>query len=202
MKLNGVPWQKLFLEIVTILIGIMLALAIDEWQKENEKNQKANLIKEKILKEIRSNYQEIKGFNDIVKNRYKKLLEIESEVDGSQGFHTYTSRFVGYRFTELNDSAWKRANTGILANYIDDTFIEKAFHLYNWNNTLQTFHLKMNDFLYQPHSFDPDKAKYAWYISKRYKSQQISWSNIMLDEYAAFLEAYEPKQNKSVTADK
>ncbi|MGB0496069.1 MAG: hypothetical protein ACPGJI_06915 [Kangiellaceae bacterium] len=196
MKLDKISIQNLLLEFTAILVGIVLALAIDQWQQDREINQKAELAQNKILKEITSNFKEVKEFNEIVKSRYKKLKAIEKVVDGSKGFHEYIHNFVGYRFTELNDSAWQRANNGILANYMDEEFIEQALHLYNWNNTLQTFHLKMNDFLYQPYFFDPKQAKYAWHVSQRYKSQQISWSNSMLKAYSKFMENYSNNMNE------
>ncbi len=193
MKLSNIPYKKLTLEFIAILLSIVLALAFDEWQQEREINQKAELAQQKIFKEIKSNFTEIKEFNEIVKSRYKKLKAIENELDGTKGFHDYISKFVGYRFTELNNSAWQRANNGILANYMDDDFVEQAFHLYNWNQTLQNFHLKMNDFLYQPHFFDPQQVTFAWHISQRYKAQQIDWSNSMIKEYGKFIARYEEK---------
>lgn len=196
MKLANIPFKKLSLEFIAILLSIVLALAFDEWQQERETNQKADLAQQKIFKEIKANFAEIKEFNTIVKSRYKKLKAIENEIDGTKGFHEYISKFVGYRFTELNNSAWQRTNSGILANYMDDEFVEQAFHLYNWNQTLQTFHLKMNDFLYQPHFFNPEKAKFAWHISQRYKAQQIGWSNSMIKEYAKFIARYEDEGDK------
>lgn len=171
----------------------MLALAIDQWQQDRETSQKADLAQKRIFKEIKANFKEIKEFNKIVKLRYEKLKAIENDIDGTQGFHRYISKFIGYRFTELNNSAWQRANNGILANYMSEDFVEQAFHLYNWNQTLQTFHLKMNDFLYQPYFFNPEEAVYAWHISQRYKAQQISWSNSMIEEYGEFIEAFETK---------
>ncbi len=196
MKLSNIPIKKLTLEFIAILLSIVLALAFDEWQQERETNQKAELAQQKIFKEIKANFAELKEFNDIVKSRYKKLKTIENELDGSKGFHQYISKFVGYRFTELNNSAWQRANNGILANYMDDDFVEQVFHLYNWNQTLQKFHLKMNDFLYQPHFFDPDQVMFAWHISQRYKAQQIDWSNSMIKEYSAFIERYKGEFEK------
>jgi hypothetical protein len=193
MKLKNIPVQKLLLEFIAILVSIILALAIDQWQQEREINQRADLAQQKILREVLANFEAIKEFNQIVKSRYEKLIAIEESVDGSKGFHNYVGKFVGYRFTELNNSAWQRANNGTLANYINDEFIEQAFHLYSWNKTLQTFHLKMNDFLYQPYFFDPAQAKYAWHISQRYKRQQISWSNEMLEQYQTFINYYQAR---------
>jgi hypothetical protein len=193
MKFSQLPYKKLTIEFMTILLSIVLALAFDEWQQERETNQKADLAQHKIFKEIKANFAEIKAFNKIVRARHNKLEAIENELDGSQGFHQYISKFVGYRFTELNNSAWQRANSGILANYMDDEFVEQAFHLYNWNQTLQTFHLKMNDFLYQPHFFDPKQVKFAWHLSQRYKTQQINWSNSMIKEYGEFIERFDEK---------
>ncbi len=193
MKLKNIPFNKLMFEFTVILLSIILALAIDEWRNERETNKKAALAEQKILKEIRSNYQQLKEFNQIVKSRYQKLIAIESQLDGSKGFHHYINQFVGYRFTELNDSAWQRANRGILANYMDEAFVESAFNLYNWNSTLQDFHTKMNDFLYQPYFFDPAQVNYAWHISKRYKAQQIGWSDSMIESHKEFIERYESK---------
>ena len=200
MKLSNIPVQKLLLEFTAILISIILALAIDQWQQDRETEQKANLAQEKIFREIKANFEELKRFQKIVKSRYEKLLSIEDEVDDTQGFHQYISKFTGYRFTELNSSAWQRANNGILANYMDEEFTEQALHLYNWNKTLQTFHLKMNDFIYQPYFFDPKQAKYAWYISKQFKGQQIGWANSMIEDYEQFILTFEDQyEDRTVT---
>ena len=188
-------WKWLFLETITVLVGVLLAFLVEEWREDYQIQQEVELAKERIFEEIRLNYDFLQDFKQHVDERYKLIKELKPHVDNTKPFTELRHHFIGYRFVQFQSSAWQRANANQLANRMDEELLTEALKIYNWNDTLTIHNRRIDQIRFTSHFYDPKDATIAYEMSRAFIGQQVQWANAMDKIYTTFLKHYGIKAN-------
>jgi len=116
-------------EILLVVIGIVIALQMQNCNEENKRDEMTKLTIERIQKEILKNQTQIDSVYDyhlMIKDTIGKIKVPKSEEEASQAFNFWR----GLRVFRLQDAAFQTATqTGISSN-IDFDLLESLNTLY------------------------------------------------------------------------
>lgn len=189
-RITADTWFALGLEFSAIVLGVMLALMIDEWREERQIAEMNAIAVDRLNEEILRNYEEIKRNVAIVEERYGRLAALA--VDRQRPFSESLSAFSGFLQPELKSSVWARMGHDTLANRIDPSYIDGATELYNQNRLLEQlndeiFRVSVSEMLH-----DPAQSSLAWNISKSLMLRQIQIEHEALARYEDFIRRFLP----------
>ncbi len=183
-------WFALGLEFSAIVIGVLFALAVDEWREERQVQQINAIAVERLNDEIRRNHEEILASVQIIEERYVRLAALNVGTD--MPFSEKVAQFSGFNFPDLKDSVWQRVSDDRLANQINASYIDGAAELYNQNELLDRLGMEISRLSVSEAFHDAARAPLAHAISKRIMLQQIQWSRAALARYEDFMNRYLP----------
>jgi hypothetical protein len=113
---------RIALEVFSIVLGVLLALAVSEWQEKKNNEDRARLALANVRAELQSNLEllEIIGPNNqrVVEQITKGLSAPESDVNIIPGVHMRTS-------------AWQTLSSTGLSNYVDYALLIELSQLYS-----------------------------------------------------------------------
>lgn len=177
---------ELLLEFFAIIIGVMIALGVDEWREEREIEESNAIAVERLNEEIRQNRNELEESIAIVSDRFDKLASLN--VDDRQPFREHFRDFGGFNIPDLKDSVWRRLVNDRWANRISATYIDEASLLYHRIEQLRELEREMNHHGFDESFHDPERADIAHRMSRQLMLQQIIWMREALALHEDFID--------------
>lgn len=187
-RITSDTWFALGLEFFAILLGVLLALSVDEWREEREIQRNIDVAIERLNGEILENHEEIRQSLAIIEERFPKLAAVRTT--GERPLSELTTEFGGFSFPDLKDSVWRRVSGDRLANRMPGDYIEAAFRLYNMNSLLDSQRLEIGDLSTHENFHDPARARIAHGIAMQILRQQIIWSREAMAVYDYFIQQH------------
>lgn len=118
-----------------VMIGVLLALLVDEWREERQIEEMVSLTEERVLSEIRENAIQLQSYSERLTERFEELQSWEQELGPELSFREQPG-FPGMPAVSLSDAAWQRANSSDVTNYMNNELIEHAYGLYLTNERI------------------------------------------------------------------
>lgn len=190
-------WFALGLEFFAIVIGVLFALAVDEWRENRQIDEMNAIAIARLNDEIVHNYEEIGRSVRVVEDRYGRLAAMN--VGSDTPFSERIAQFGGYNFPDLKNSVWERVSHDPMANRIDPLYIDGANELYNQNALLDYLSGQIFDLTVSIPYHDPERAPLAWDISKTILLQQLQREREALARYEDFIRRNMPEVNLATT---
>ena len=181
-------FQQLSLEGLVIVVSVLVALVVEGYRLERAEIDEVAEALAALEAEVQANLEELVAFEAVVTERHARLVAIASEIDGSQPFSEYVSRFGGYRVPDLDVSAWARISSDPVANRIAPERLRDAFLLYDYLNYLSRMNDQIIQFAFSPGYHDPDEAEVSHRVAEAILSQQIDYAEALAPLHRAFLE--------------
>ncbi|MCH8124144.1 MAG: hypothetical protein IH853_13610 [Bacteroidetes bacterium] len=120
---NRFPLQAMFVEVVSIILGIVLALSVNEWRELNAQERRADAALTQIVEEVRSN-------NELISAIHETNEEILAHLhDSNDSGDEVESRFVPG--IQVKNTAWETANSIGVFNHVDYEQILELSDLYS-----------------------------------------------------------------------
>lgn len=199
-RITSDTWFAMGLEFFAIIIGVLIALNVDEWREQRQIGEMNDIAVERLNEEILRNYAEIARSADIVEERYARLAALNVTTDSP--FSDKMAQFGGYNFPDLKNSVWARMGHDPLANRIDPLYVDGATELYNQNQLLDHLSKQIFDLTVSAMFHDPALAPLTWNISRTMMLLQIQWEREALARYEDFIQRHMPGAlEKTVDAD-
>ena len=99
-------WFALGLEFFAIVVGVLFALAVDEWHEERQIDEMNAIAVMRLNEEILRNHKEVTRNTAVIKDRYARLVAMR--VDNDIPFVERVAEFAGYSFPDLKKPVWRR----------------------------------------------------------------------------------------------
>lgn len=172
-----------------VMIGVFLALLVDEWREERQIAEVVELTENRILSEIHENHERLLSYRENLTNRFDTLRSWRESIDPDASFREQ-SGFPGIPTVSLNDAAWSRANSSDMTNFMDTTIIEEAHGLYISNRMVMDSPGPLLDLIYSPMSWDPEQTMISYNIVEDIFREAISQVEQSLEGYENFVEMH------------
>lgn len=117
------PLQAMFVEVVSIILGVVLALSVNEWRELNAQERRAEAAMTQIVEEVRSNNELISAIHE---TNEETLTHIRDSNDAGDEVE---SRFVPG--VQVKNTAWETANSIGVFNHVDYEQILELSDLYS-----------------------------------------------------------------------
>jgi len=105
---NG-SMRAIFIEVVSIVLGILLALAVNEWRSQRSHDSEAESALQNIKNEVKSNQKTLKAIHE------NNLTTVESMTENSD--RGEDRKFIPG--LQLKSSAWETLLSTGTSNYVD-----------------------------------------------------------------------------------
>lgn len=178
-------WRNLFLEMLMVMIGVFLALFVDEWREERQIAEIVDLTENRVLSEISENHSRLVDYQSRLDDRFEQLQDWGANLDPELSFREQTG-FPGIPTVTLSDAAWQRANSSDMTNFMESETIEQAYGLYLANARVFDSYEPLLDLIYSPLSWDKDLTQVSYNIAVDIFRETISQVRQSLDGYEQF----------------
>lgn len=105
------PVQTLLVEVISIVLGVLLALAVNQWRENQSHKAQAKSALKNISNEIQSNLKALKILHE------NNSATIEFMTDGNESATSEDSKFIPG--IQLRETAWKTLLSTNVANYVN-----------------------------------------------------------------------------------
>ncbi|MDX1454633.1 MAG: hypothetical protein R3217_04170 [Gammaproteobacteria bacterium] len=183
---------ELLLEFIAIVIGVMIALAVDEWREEREIAESNDIAIARLNEEVRQNHEELLESLQIVSRRFEALAGLRVTADSP--FREHFRDFGGFDFPDLNDSVWQRLLNDRWANRISASYVDEAALLYHRIGQLRELEKEMNHHTFGESFHDAASVEMAHSISRELMLKQIVLMREAVAMHEVFMERNIPAE--------
>jgi hypothetical protein len=163
LKINSknINFKRLILETITIVFAVLVALAVDSWKEDMDRQDAVDIALLSITEEIKSNMgggRVALSYNkEVVKELALKLKRFE------EGESKDTS-LIGYTLIELTDIAWQATNSTQIASWMKQDWLFELGRIYHEQELMDTLIKDFRSFYF---TLDPEineikKMKYRY----------------------------------------
>ena len=157
---------ELLLQSVLITIGVIIALAVGNWDEDRKRDKQVVAILDNLKSEALNNIMvvqvwedyldELKMGIDSVFNGQKPMNEVLTD----EGIMLENLVKVDKPSSFLQETTWRTAQTTNLVQYFDYSIIYQLTDMYNYQNTIiQKDYESLNALFLDRESFTPGRAK-------------------------------------------
>lgn len=196
-RISPDTWFALGLEFFAIVVGVLFALAVDEWHENRQIDEMNAIAVERLNEEIRRNYEEISANVQVIEERYGRLAAMRVGTDAP--FSEKIVQFSGFAFPDLKNSVWQRLSDDRLTNRIDPAYVDGAAELYNQNRLLDGLSREFFSLMASVAFHDAKQAPLVLNISKQIMLQQIQWEREALARYEDFMRRHFDRATETTT---
>ena len=173
-----------------VMIGVLIALFVDEWRENRQLKQTVAVTEERIIAEAHGNYEIIVGHGEDLDDRLSQLISWGSQLDESLSVREQLTDFPGFPQITLNNASWQRANSSQITNYIDIDLAERIYPLYEWNQRVESSISPMLDIFYNKDAWDRELNSITYDIIESIFRESISQTNQAERAYTSFVESF------------
>jgi len=171
-------------EIILVVIGILIALQVNNWNESNSKSREQNKIIENLNLELKSNLfnlnQAIKLSEISISSTDTLLLSMSDSTTNK-----YKGEKLDSLLSKLNLSRWKRSNLNIMSiqssgnlNNVKNATLKNL--IYDWVSQIEVleYNEKKGDYAYQ-YFIDYIKKNGSWRELDKYSFANVKGSQLM-----------------------
>ena len=174
------PLQAVFVEVISIILGVVLALSVNEWRETNAQKQRAEAALTQIMEEVQSNNE----FVSLVHANNQETLAHLHEPD-EPGTDNERQFIPGIQVTS---TAWETANSIGVFNRLDYKQILTLSKLYSIQEIYRSFGFGLIQALMNGTSVAAANG-HSWDESEAIKKFESSLQ-LLVDMESALLERY------------
>lgn len=193
-RLNKETFKKLGIEIISMVMAVLIALAANSWWMNRTLQSNADEAVELMNKEVVENYQKSKSLLPKVVKRIEKIITLEKEVDNTKGFDNYLTSFNGFSVEIYQKNAWLRLTQSDFSSFIDSKYISRAFTLQGDIDKMKVIWDNITNLITNEILYEPSKAKSAYKISRFLLEEEKRWIEVMNENYEQFIIDFMPEK--------
>ncbi len=153
--LRDIKWSTLLLEIFSVILAILLALWVNEYQQEKEDEENAIIHLKRITDEVSRNLNTLSPHNNANNKRLISLRKMISSFEGKLLSDDERIITVGYSFDPLENTEWEVVKlTGIIAHMEPDVistlsqiYLAQELYIEHWTEFTKQFASGNVDFM-------------------------------------------------------
>jgi hypothetical protein len=134
--LNPKSFQSAFTEIASIVIGVLIALAVNEWNEDRVHTQRANEAMQNIVQELKKNIKFLKVVHD---NNNKVINLLQNKDSNQQDIDTI--QFVPG--LQIQDTAWQTLLSTGVSEYVDYKQLYQISSVYSMQDIYKSLGYQM-----------------------------------------------------------
>lgn len=183
-------WKSAIIQGAMVLLGVLLALFVDEWREDQEFQRSVVIAEELVLLEINANHERLTANRDDFIDRRERIAEWRATLNMDEAILTQLENFPGIPSTFINRSAWTMANNSRLTEYIDHEFYDAAFQLYDYGESLNDRLQVALELLVNVEAFDAEQTEAIVVILELYFDDIIDNLNSLIRGHESVIDEF------------
>lgn len=154
--------RKVLVDIVPVLVGILLALFINNWQQSKSERSYIENSVASIIKENKENINELKY---ALKRQSAFMDTLEKYLNNDQyALVDVLKKAKGVYTPDLKSTTWKFLVQDSKHTLVSYEFINRLAEIEKYEVLVNRYNLKLGDIIFQPAFFDDRRMKDVCYI--------------------------------------
>ncbi len=186
---------RLLLEVFFIVLGVMVALAGNEWREQRALDKRTNAALENIRLEILRNQQTVQlrqpyhqAMRDSIHANYRNLRDVSFEnIDVAS-----IGMARGLFFESLYNTAWQTALTSQILPNVDLETLTLLATIYQTQDGLKEVENQFFSILFSPENMEKGKAYHALRLSEPFINGVVTYEGELLSIYDTALRRLNP----------
>jgi predicted negative regulator of RcsB-dependent stress response len=126
MEFKKLPVASIIIEVFSVILGVLVALAVNEWRTTVNNQDQGLAAYEKIVKEVERNKNKV---DELLLNHMAILVEIDSVIAKLKREDEKLT-FGQINFETPSSTAWEAAKLTAAVNYLEYDIVEKVTSVY------------------------------------------------------------------------
>jgi len=189
-KINAI--KKFFLDMLPVVLGVLLALLINNLNESLKEQRKINQIRTQIIAEIAGNYNICKEFVEEQEIRNGFFSEYHDSLDlfSEWGYSFRQLPYRGLITLSISHTAWDAAQYSGVLSVIDFEGLQGFTAIYQRQQFLLDFHKQMVSNIYSKYMYDPALLKSTFYHIRKLNDDYMAFVRSLLLNYEYYLNEY------------
>ena len=184
MEFKRLPVAGIIIEVFSVILGVLVALAVNEWRTTENNKDMGLAAYEKIVKEVERNKDKV---DELLLNHMEILVEIDSVIAKLKRANEELT-FGQINFETPSTTAWEAAKLTAAVNYLEYDLVEKISSVYS----TQKVYSDVSDRIFRELVFfipnnNREEMKNQFMKQRVYLYNLISIEEQLIEEYKKFL---------------
>ena len=184
MEFKKLPVTSIIIEVFSVILGVLVALAVNEWRTTVNNKDMGLAAYEKIVNEVERNRNKV---DELLLNHMTILVEIDSIIERLER-NSEDLSINQINFETPSSTAWEAAKLTAAVNYLEYDLVEKVTSVYS----TQKVYTDASDRVFQELVFfvpnnNREEMKNQFMKQKVYLYNLISIEEQLIEEYKKFL---------------
>lgn len=185
------PLAAIGIEFFSIVLGVLLALSVDQWREERNNRQLAEAALISIRREVHNNRRILEvryPYNATVRDSMSTFASsLPEQFDLDQAI-SRLGLAEGTKFTELSGAAYKTALSSGALVHIDYDILSLLNRIYEAQETLKNNDDRIQSLLLSPQNLQPDNLSYTFSLAPGLMTDVVLTEQTLLASYDQFLQ--------------
>jgi hypothetical protein len=184
--------KKFFLDMLPVVLGVLLALLINNLNESIREQRKIQKIRTQIIAEIADNYNACKEFveEQEVRNTFFSEYRDSLDVFSERGYCFRQLPYRGLRTLSISHTAWDAAQYSGVLSSIDFEGLQGFTAIYQRQQFLLDFHKQMVSNIYSQYMYDPALMKSTFYHMQQLNEDYMAFARSLLLNYEYYLKEF------------
>ena len=151
MNISKQTIRHLFLEMISVIVAVLLALWLNQWNKNRVNHHLAQRMQRDIIEEVQSNRV------DLLENITSNQVRFDSLTAWIRHYRVDPEnpkdKSLGFGHSLLDDTAWQNAQSLGVIPYMDTEFVNEVRGLYNLQDFYMEFANSIFSIIHDPRFF-------------------------------------------------
>jgi len=184
--------KKFFLDMLPVVLGVLLALLINNLNESLKEQRKINKIKTHIIAEIANNYNACKEFVEEQEKRNVFFQEYRDSLDvfSERGYSFRQMPYRGLRTLSISQTAWDAAQYSGVLSSIDFDGLQGYTAIYQRQQFLLDLHKQIVSNIYSQDMYNPVLLKSTFYHIQQLNDDYMAFARSLMLNYEYYLQEY------------
>lgn len=192
---NSANVKKFLLEMFPVVLGILLAFMINNWNELIKEKKALAIAKTQIVQELVNNHNECYKVINVQEKRNNFFIVYRDSIEkySNMGYSLAQLPFQGLNIPNISRTAWDATNySGNISN-IDFEELQMLTAIYQMQKIFTDVQNQLITIIYSNNMYSPESLSSTFYSLKRVNGDFINFAKAITSAYEEYLNKYAPE---------
>lgn len=185
-------FRKFMMEMLPVIIGVLIAFMINNWNENYKSEKKFNLAKAHIIQEIKTNKSECEKILKVQEKRNEFYRTYRDSLNKFQSKKLSFAQlpFEGINVPSISRTAWDAANTSGVTGDFSFEELQMLTAIYEMQEILDDVQKQMISNVYSNNMYSPESLKATFNSLNRLNTDYLDFIKGITNAYEVYLNKF------------
>jgi hypothetical protein len=192
---NSPNVKKFLLDMFPVVLGILLAFMINNWNESIKEKKALAMAKTQIVQELVSNHKECIRIIDVQQKRNNFFVVYLDSLEkySNKGYSLAQLPFQGVNIPTISRTAWDATNFSGIISKFDFEELQVLTAVYQVQNIFADLQNQLISIIYGNDMYSPESLSSTFHSLKRLNDDFIDFTRGIANSYEVYLNKYAPE---------